>query len=302
MAKERAILIYSPKYNLDLGAHVFPAIKYAKLYEEICRDPELSKLKLISPEPARMEDIELVHTFNYLEDLFSYHHTFRTVRSELPLNRSIVESVMMGVGGTVKAMELSDQYQFCLNLGGGYHHAMPDHAEGFCYLNDVAIATKLYLLLNPNRKVLILDLDLHQGNGNAYIFQDEPNVFTFSMHQDNIYPKKEKSSMDIPLQPGIQDKEYLNILNSSLETIKEKFQPNLIFYLAGADPYEKDTLGELKVSMEGLMKRDRMIRDFALNLNVPLVLTLAGGYAEDWRDTVQIHFNTIKVLAVEEYN
>ncbi len=267
----------------------------------IKKDPQLSHIEILQPERARMEDVELVHTFSYLEDLFSYEHTFRTINSELPLSRSIVESFMMGVGGTVLAMEKTSEYHFCLNLGGGFHHSMPDHAEGFCYLNDVAIAAKLFLYHNPEKKVLIIDLDLHQGNGNAYIFRDEPRVFTFSMHQENIYPKKEKSDLDVPLQPGIRDEEYLNHLKTSLQKIEADFYPDLVFYIAGADPYENDMLGALKVSIGGLIQRDRLIRDFCLRLNSPMVMVTAGGYALDPIDTVQIHYNTVKVFAIEEY-
>lgn len=301
MKKKRAVLFYSPNYNLDLGRHVFPAQKYAYIYDRIKSDPEMASIEILSPDMARMEDIELVHTFNYMEDLFSYEHSFRTMHSELPLSRSIVQSFMYGVGGTVAAMEKTEEYQFCFNLGGGYHHSMPDHAEGFCYLNDVAVATKLFLYLNPGKKVLIADLDLHQGNGNSCIFQDDPDVFTFSMHQGNIYPKKEDSDLDISLDPGIEDEEYLATLDDCLTKIKSSFSPDLIFYLAGADPYVGDTLGELKVSMEGMMERERRIRNFSLDLDVPTVIVTAGGYAKDPKDTVTIHYNAIKVFASEPF-
>ncbi|MCC5816617.1 MAG: histone deacetylase [Leptospira sp.] len=299
--KKRAVLFYSPMYNLELGRHVFPAQKYSFIYDRIKKDPNLDSIDILAPERARMEDLELVHTFNYLEDLFSYEHSFRTMHSELPLSRSIVDSFMHGVGGTVMAMELSETYQFCFNLGGGYHHSMPDHAEGFCYLNDVAIATRLFQYNNPDKKVLIADLDLHQGNGNSYIFKDDENVFTFSMHQGNIYPKKEDSDLDISLEPGIKDTEYLKILDDSLKKIQNEFKPDLVFYLAGADPYEGDSLGELNISMEGMMERDRRMRNFSRDLDVSTIIVTAGGYAKDPEDTVSIHYNSIRVFCSEEF-
>lgn len=298
MKPSSSILLYHPLYNLELGRHVFPAQKYSYIYDRIKSDSRLDGIPVIAPDKARMEDLELVHSFEYLEDLFSYQHSFRTMNSELPLTRSIVESFLYGVGGTVLAMERTKDIQFCFNLGGGYHHSMPSHAEGFCYLNDVAIATKLFHYHNPDKKVLILDLDLHQGNGNSFIFQDDDRVFTFSMHQGNIYPKKEISSLDIELEPGTKDETYLKILNESLSRIGTGFRPDLVFYLAGSDPYEDDSLGDLKLTMEGMMERDRRVRDYSLELNIPTVIVTAGGYAREPEDTVEIHYNSIRVFCL----
>jgi acetoin utilization deacetylase AcuC-like enzyme len=296
VVKKRSIIIYSPFYNLDLGTHVFPAQKYSFIYDRIKKDKDLKDVEIIAPEKANMEDLELVHTNSYLDDLFSFEHTFRTMYSELPLTRNIIHSFMYGVGGTVLAMQKSNEYSFCYNIGGGYHHSLPDRAEGFCYLNDVAIATKLYLFHNPDKKVLIIDLDLHQGNGNSYIFKNHPNVFTFSIHQGNIYPKKEESNLDIAVEPGIKDKEYLRLLDDSLASIKKDFKPDLIFYLAGADPYEHDTLGEMKISMNGMKERDLRIVNFSLERNVSTVIVTAGGYAKDPNDTVRLHYNSVKIF------
>lgn len=297
MKSKNSVIIYSPFYNLDLGRHVFPAQKYSLIYDRIKSDSKLKDIEIVAPDRANMEDLELVHTNSYLDDLFSYEHTFRTMYSELPLTRSIIDSFLFGVGGTIQAMKLAKDYNFCFNLGGGYHHSFPDKAEGFCYLNDVAIATKMYQLENPGKNVLIIDLDLHQGNGNSYIFQDDPSVFTYSMHQGNIYPKKEASTLDLSLEPGIKDKEYLKILDESLSNIKMNFKPDIIFYLAGADPYEYDSLGELKISMNGLKDRDRRVRDFSLECDVSTVIVTAGGYAKDPNDTVCIHYNSVKVFS-----
>lgn len=176
---------------------------------------------------------------------------------------------------------------------------MPDRAEGFCYLNDAAIAVKLYQRTYPGRKILFIDLDLHQGNGNSVVFQEDSDVFTFSMHQENLYPKKEKSGLDIPLEEGTEDGKYLELLTESLHKIKSDFKPDLIFYIAGADPFEGDSLGDLKLTLQGLRKRDKIVRDFVRALDVPAVILPAGGYAKDFYDTVTIHYNTIKVFATD---
>lgn len=286
--------VYSHKYNLELGSHVFPAIKYEQLYNQICMDDELSKLEIHHPEPCSREDLELIHTKSYLDDLFSLNLTTATRFSELPLNQSILDTFLYGVGGTILSTDLLDTYDFVFNIGGGYHHSYPDHAEGFCYLNDVAVAAKRYLMKNPNHKILIIDLDVHQGNGNSKIFQQEERVFTFSMHQDNLYPKKEISNLDIGLPDNCSDSLYLKYLDDSLSEISERHLPNLIYYLAGADPFEEDRLGSLKISKYGLISRDKKIKEFATKNNSKVVIVTAGGYARNTSDTVMIHYNTAR--------
>lgn len=296
MSSNGLALIYHSQYNLELPGHIFPAHKYSHLYNRVKKDPVYAQWDILLPKIAEEHDLELVHTKEYLDDLFSYDHTIRTMYSELPLNRSIVESFCYGVGGTIYAMELTKKHMFAFNMGGGYHHSFPDKAEGFCYLNDIAIAIRKSKETNPNEKALIIDLDLHQGNGNSYIFQYDDNVYTFSMHQGNIYPKKENSDFDIHLEPGTKDDQYLTLLKDALIKIKKEFEPTIIYYLAGADPYEDDSLGELKLTMKGMKERDRQIRQFSLETGAPCVVTLAGGYARDFRDTVEIHFNTISAF------
>lgn len=287
------VLIYHSSYNLDLPGHVFPAHKYSHLYNRIKRDPVFASWDILLPKKAEESELELVHTKSYLDDLFGYEHTARTMHSELPLTRNIVESFLYGVGGTIFATELTDKHMFAFNMGGGYHHSFPDRAEGFCYLNDVAVAIEILKAKKPNTRALIIDLDLHQGNGNSYIFQNDDTVYTFSMHQSNIYPKKEISNLDIQLEPGTSDQEYLNLLKDSLGKIRKEFSPTIIYYVAGADPYEDDSLGELKLTMKGLKERDKLVKEFSEDLSVPTVVTLAGGYARNFKDTVEIHFNTI---------
>ncbi|PJZ53117.1 histone deacetylase [Leptospira adleri] len=296
---ERIGLVYHPDYNMDLGPHVFPARKYQMVYNLVKQDPKLANLYVHKPDPAKEKELALVHTKEFLKDFFSLKLTERTQYSELPLTKQIVESFVLAVGGTILAAELTRKYRFVYHIGGGFHHSMPDRAEGFCYLNDAAIAGKLFLKENPGKKVLFIDLDLHQGNGNSIVFQNEPNVFTFSMHQENLYPKKEKSGMDIALDEGTDDKKYHALLEESLDQIQSSFQPDLIFYIAGADPFEGDSLGDLKLTFQGLRKRDKIVRDFAIRVDAPVVILPAGGYAKDFHDTVTIHYNTIKVFAAD---
>jgi len=290
-------LVYSSFYDIYLGDHIFPGNKYSKIYELICLDENFSKITIHDPNKVTRSELELVHTQEYLDDLFNLCLTERTKFSELPLTERILESFLYGVGGTLLAMELTQTYQFVFNLGGGLHHSFSDHAEGFCYLNDVAVATKKYLLKNPGKQVLIVDLDVHQGNGNSKIFEDDPNVYTFSMHQDDLYPKKETSDYDIPLKNFTNDTEYLELLKKGLSEIKKDIKPDMIFYLAGADPFEGDRLGSIKLSFKGLTGRDELIKNFAKENNSKVVIVTAGGYAKDFIDTVKIHYHTAQVFA-----
>lgn len=288
------VFVYSHKYNLELMGHVFPAIKYEQLYNLISMDEELGRRPIFHPEPIERKTLENVHTEKFLDDFFSLKMTELTRHSELPLNHTVLETFLYGVGGTVLATELSEKHNFVFNIGGGYHHSYADHAEGFCYLNDVAVAAHGYLRKFPENKILIIDLDVHQGNGNSSIFRKEERVFTFSMHQENLYPVKEKSDLDIGLPDGCGNGEYLSALDESLTRIAGMHRPDLIYYLAGADPFEDDRLGGLKLTKEGLISRDKRVKDFAIANGSKVVVLTAGGYANNTIDTVQIHFNTAR--------
>ncbi len=290
-------LVYSSYYDIYLGDHVFPGNKFSKIYELICLDEHFSNISIHEPMRATREDLELVHTKEYLDDLLNLKITDRTKYSELPLNDRILDSFLHGVGGTLLATNLTETYQFVFNLGGGLHQSFSDHAEGFCYLNDVAIAATNYLEKNSGKQVLIIDLDVHQGNGTAHIFKENKNVFTFSMHQDNLYPKKEVSDFDIPLEENITDSVYLKLLDESLEKISKVCKPDIIYYLAGADPYEGDRLGNIKLTFRGLKERDEKIRKFAVTNNSKVVILAAGGYARNFMDTVKIHYQTAQIFA-----
>ncbi len=298
---ESMAFVYSPQYNMNLLGHVFPAVKFSRIFELLSWDEHLSKFNVYYPEKVSTEDLQLVHTQEYLDDLLNLRNTKSTAYSEIPLNNEIVEAFLYAVGGTILATELTEKYEFVFNIGGGFHHSFPEHAEGFCYLNDVGVAAKKYLLKNPHHKILIVDLDVHQGNGNAVVFQDEPNVFTFSIHQENLYPIKQKSNLDIGLQDGCRDHEYLDKLRKALETIQKEFQPNLIYYVAGVDPYEYDLLGGLKLTKSGLGKRDLIVKNFAKHLRSKVVILTAGGYAQKTEDTVSLHLQTAQVFSRKEY-
>lgn len=290
------MIVYSPRYEVHLGKHVFPADKYRRVYEELTGREKVSLSFFLEPEPISDSDALLVHTYSYLDDLARGERTDRIHRSEIPLSREILEGVRLGVGGTLLAAREALRTGWAINLGGGFHHAFPDHAEGFCYLNDVAIAIRVLLEERRIERAFICDLDVHQGNGTAWIFKDDPRVFTFSMHQDKLYPQKQVSDLDVPLDRGVKDEEYLALLEKHLPAALEAHRPDLLFYLAGADPFEHDRLGSLGLTRQGLRKRDRLVISEARKRKIPLAAVLAGGYAEDVNDTVAIHVHTVLEL------
>lgn len=290
------IFIFSDDYNLDLGPHVFPAIKFGHIYSSLQEDRRFKKHSFVEPGPASLEQAQLAHSSSYIKDLVGLEHSKRLNRSELPLNKEIVDAFFLSCGGSIEASRQALQHRRAMNLGGGFHHAFRDQAEGFCYLNDIAIAIRCMQAEEKVERALVIDLDVHQGNGTAKIFKYDRKVFTFSMHETNNYPqKKEKSSLDVELRTAIADDDYLQLLSDSLEKIRLKFEPDIIYYLGGVDIYRLDRLGGLSVTREGLRKRDQMVRDFMPE--IPLVTVLAGGYAIDDIDTVDLHLQTAEVLA-----
>lgn len=292
----RPALIYSPEYQADIGAHVFPMEKYALVFSRLREEGILEQVDLLSPEPASRASLALAHTRAYLDSLFSLRWDHHTKFSELPLTREIVEAYLLASEGTVLAARESLARKLAANLGGGFHHAMSDRAEGFCYINDLAVAIRVLQHEKRIRKAAVIDCDLHQGNGTARIFQDDPSVYTFSMHQENLYPPKERSTKDIGLRDFTRDDEYLRLLSQALPEILDQFHPEIVLYQAGADPYEEDLLGCLRITMEGLQKRDAMVIEGCAERGIPVAVTLGGGYAMDTRDTVAIHCNTIRAL------
>jgi acetoin utilization deacetylase AcuC-like enzyme len=289
--------IYSDAYwMVDLGNHVFPAEKYRLIYEEILLKGA-KKEHFLAPESAQEEDILLVHTPRYLKKLKSGKLSQAEIMTmELPYTTELLDFAQLMVGGTITAARMAVINGLAVHIGGGFHHAFPDHGEGFCIFNDVAVALRKMQKEGLIMKGMVVDCDVHQGNGTAKVFSEDKSIFTFSMHQMDIYPAhKEESTLDVGLWSGDGDKKYLSDIKLHIPGLYEEFQPDIIFYLAGADPYEKDQLGGLKLTLEGLKERDRIVIGGALRYQIPIVILLAGGYAYDVEDTVAIHFHTIQV-------
>jgi len=288
--------IYSRDYLCDIGEHVFPVEKFRLIYERLRSEPEFEGARFIEPSPVTPEDLALVHTRQYIDDLLNYRATTRTVRSELPVSKEVIDAHLLAAGGTLSAARVALREGAAMNLNGGYHHCFPDHAEGFCYVNDVAITLRKMLSEGAINRAAIIDCDLHQGNGNAFIFRNEPRVFTFSIHQENNYPVKQKSDLDIGLADGTGDEEYLRLLRRHVPQILSDAKPDLVVYLAGADPYEGDQLGGLALTIGGLRERDEFVISECAARDIPVCILLAGGYAVDTADTVEIHMNTCRAM------
>jgi acetoin utilization deacetylase AcuC-like enzyme len=293
------LFVYSPGYEVDIGAHVFPTSKYRLIRESLLRSGEASEQTIVCPiHPAR-EELERVHTPELLDDMQLLRRSARTIRSELPLTREIADAYLLAAGGTIAACRkaLTEDSRTCCHIGGGFHHAFADHAEGFCYINDIAVGIRAMQQEGRVTRAMVIDCDLHQGNGTAHIFQQDPTVFTFSIHQENNYPSKEKSDLDIGLEDGADDATYLSALSAAVPTIIRNHKPELIVYVAGADPYYDDQLGGLRLTMDGLGQRDRLVLQGAAASRIPVVTVTAGGYARQISDTVAIHAQTCRIAA-----
>jgi len=291
-------LYYSPYYYAEIGeGHVFPIRKFELVRDLLLKEGTLRADEIVEPEPARVEDLLLVHTEDYITRLVEGRLTAKEIRKlGLPWSESLVRRSFHAISGTINAARVALESGVASNLAGGTHHAYPDRGEGFCVLNDVAVAIRVLQRERLAERFLIVDCDVHQGNGTAFIFRDAPEVFTFSMHGAKNYPLfKETSTLDIELADGTADAEFLDTLEQALPRIF-MHQPDIIFYLGGADPFEKDKLGRLKLTQAGLIRRDEMVLQFARHHHTPIVTTMSGGYALDINDTVEIHANTIRAV------
>jgi acetoin utilization deacetylase AcuC-like enzyme len=290
-------LVYSDQYDLNLGSHVFPSIKYRLVKEKVLSDGIVAAQDFVEPDPASDEDIALVHHREYLRKLQTGKLSYLEVlRLEIPYSPELIRAVWLCAGGSILAGRLALQDAVAANVGGGFHHAYPDHGEGFCVLHDVAIAIRRLQKDKAIERAMTVDCDVHQGNGTAAIFGGDHTVFTFSIHQENNYPyPKPPSMLDINLADGVEDGAYLHALGKGLDGALAEFTPDLILYIAGADPYRHDQLGGLRLTLEGLEQRDRLVFEKAKAKKIPVAVTLAGGYARHVEDTVQIHTNTIRV-------
>ena len=290
-------LVYSDRYDLNLGSHVFPSTKYRLVKEKVLREHIAEPGDFVEPPAASDDDIALVHHREYLRKLQAGKLSYvEILRLEIPYSPELVRAVWLCTGGSILAGRLALEDGACVNVGGGFHHAYPDHGEGFCVLNDFAVAIRRLQKDRTIQQAMTVDCNVHQGNGTAAIFGGDHTVFTLSIHQINNYPyPKPPSSLDINLCDGVGDEEYLRELTQGLGKALAEFKPDLIFYVAGADPYRDDQLGGLKLSLQGLEKRDRLVFEKASERNIPVAVTLAGGYARQLEDTIQIHSSTIRV-------
>ncbi|MFQ5791550.1 MAG: histone deacetylase [Acidobacteriota bacterium] len=290
-------LVYSHRYVVDLGPHVFPAHKYRLVRDRLLDEDVASEGDFIEPRPIADEDVLRVHTAQYIEKIRRGTLSIEELALlEIPFSRLLEKGVWLSTGGTLLACERALQGGLAVNLSGGYHHAFSDHGEGFCLINDVAVALRTLRSTGRTGRAATIDLDVHQGNGTAAIFAHEPEVFTFSLHQQHNYPSvKPASDLDIGLPDGSGDALYLEMLRRHLPKTLDEHKPELVIYLAGADPYRDDRLGGLGLTLEGLAERDRFVLSELGKRAIPVAVVLAGGYATRTEDTVSIHVRTVEV-------
>jgi len=288
-------LVYHPRYDLNLGAHVFPSQKFRLLYELVLREKIATPDDIVQPDRASDEDLLLVHTPEWVNKLKNGTLTASDImKLEVPYSPELAEAVWLAAGGTILAGRLALRDGFASNLTGGFHHAYANHGEGFCAIHDVAIAIRRLQKDMLIKKALVVDTDVHHGNGTAHIFRKDDSVFTLSIHQQHNYPAdKPPSKLDIDLEDGVEDEEYLSVLLPAVEKSLDEFRPDILFYVGGADPFCEDQLGGLRLTKAGLKARDKRVFQLARARAIPVATTLAGGYARHVEDTIRIHANTI---------
>src|SRR5579884_1588852 len=318
-------LIYSDDYYLPIGQHVFPAEKYRRVHRRLIETGVAGPEDFVTPQPASDQDILLVHTPEYVNKLKTGTLSAREeLQLEVPFSPELVKAFWLAAGGSILAAQCAIKDGVAVNVGGGFHHAFPDHGEGFCMIHDVAVAIRRMQRDGKIRTAMTVDCDVHHGNGTAAIFAGtrtvsetlpssgpavlgkKPlmrgthagDVFTISLHQENNYPPhKPPSSIDVDLPDGTADDDYLAWLDNALSSGLRQFTPDLICYIAGADPYREDQLGGLALTIDGLKKRDEIVFRAARAHGIPVMVTYAGGYAQRVEDTVTIHSNTVVAAA-----
>jgi acetoin utilization deacetylase AcuC-like enzyme len=321
-------LVYSDDYYLPIGMHVFPAEKYRRIRNRLLENGVAEPSDFVTPQPASDLDVLLVHTPQYVHKLKTGTLSAREeLEMEIPYSPELVRAFWLAAGGSILAADFALKDRIAFNIGGGFHHAFPDHGEGFCMIHDVAVAIRRMQRDDKITRAMTVDCDVHQGNGTAVIFSGTRlpggplpstsasalslsgpakirnahagDVFTISLHQENNYPGwKPPSSIDVDLPDGIGDDDYLAWLDNALSSGLRQFEPELICYIAGADPYCEDQLGGLSLTIEGLKRRDELVFRVARARGIPVMVTFAGGYALRVEDTVTIHCNT--VMAAKE--
>lgn len=296
-------IAWAPNYAHPLPVgHRFPMIKYELLPEQLLYEGTIQSHNLFEPKPLAEEIILQVHDEAYWQKLIGLNLSRKEERKTgFPLSKGLVEREITILDGTLQAAKYALEYGVSMNVAGGTHHAYCDRGEGFCLLNDVAVSAQYLLDHSLARQILVVDLDVHQGNGTAKIFEHEPRVFTFSMHGSKNYPMhKEKSDLDVELADGTGDTEYLSKLNLHLESLIETVNPDFIFYISGVDILASDKLGRLGVTLAGCKKRDRIVIEMCKRVKLPLVISMGGGYSEKIQHIVEAHANTFR-LAQEIY-
>jgi len=291
-------VFYTTRYYADIGeGHVFPIRKFELVRDKLLEEKTVSLAEFVEPQPASIADVLLVHTLDYVTRLRAGALTERELRRlGLPWSKALVRRSFLAAGGTLAAAKWALANRVGSNLAGGTHHAFADRGEGFCVLNDVAIAIRVLRRENLIERAAVIDCDVHQGNGTATIFAGDTDVFTFSMHGAKNYPLfKAASTLDVELPDKTSDAEYLATLAEHLPRVFAH-RPDIVFYLGGADPFAGDKLGRLALSIEGLRARDEMVLAECRARRVPIVTTMSGGYAADINDTVEIHSNTIRAV------
>jgi acetoin utilization deacetylase AcuC-like enzyme len=292
-------LVYHDGYDLNLGAHVFPSQKYRLIRDRLLADGFAEPEDFVTPQPAADEDLMLVHRREWVQRLKTGTLDYlELLKLEIPYSQKMVEAFWLAAGGTILASRRALQDGIGFNIGGGFHHAFPAHGEGFCAIHDVAVAIRKLQQEKLIERAMVVDCDVHDGNGTAAIFADDPTVFTLSIHQFHNYPAvKPPSNIDVDLEDGVGDSEYLAKLEEACRKGMRESRLELVMYVAGADPYREDQLGGLSLTIDGLKRRDRLVFDLAREHGAPVAVTLAGGYANRVEDTVTIHSNTAKAAA-----
>ncbi|HVZ60942.1 MAG TPA: histone deacetylase [Terriglobales bacterium] len=323
-------LVYSDGYELPIGSHVFPSRKYKLVHDQLLASGVAVPADFSQPEPASDEDVLRVHTASYVQKLKTGTLSPQEEQLlEVPYSAELVAAFWLHAGGSILAANLALQHGAAVNIGGGFHHAFAGHGEGFCMIHDVAIAIRSLQAKGTIGRAMVVDCDVHHGNGTASIFghprppaaplpsqgpatltgtsagrvenspstasdTSQPGVFTISLHQESNYPVlKPPSSIDVNLPDGIGDEQYLGWLDNALSSGLRQFTPDLLCYIAGADPYREDQLGGLALTLNGLRQRDELLFRMARSRGIPVMVTFAGGYARNVEDTVKIHCNTV---------
>ena len=289
-------IVFSKNYAARTPGHVFRADKFEAALKLLVKEGWVSKKDIVAPAPPSRSDLLLAHSPAWVNKCLRFGFTLKdSERAQIKITRGVMRAHLAHAGGTKLAARHALESGIGVNCGGGSHHAFRGHGEGFCLINDIAVAIKKLLKERRIKKAMVIDLDAHQGNGTASILKGDKRVFTFSMHNSDIYPgKKEKSSLDMGLRSGTGDAVYLGVLRQELPRVMARFGPDLAVYVAGADIYKGDLLGGLKLTMAGIKKRDAFVFAECRRRGIPAALVLSGGYSKKFSDTVRIHANTIK--------